>query len=513
MSKEPLHNKEDRTNATTNLKKVPAFISASVIQKKLIIGSQNDAYEKEADQVADQVVNTSYLDNTKSSKSTLVQRKCSACDEEQVQKKALHKKVSPLINKKQTSSENEVMTSDSVNSKISSTRGLGSTMDNDTKSFMENRFGRDFSDVRLHTDTNAKQLSQELNAQAFTVGNDIYFNEGKYNPESNSGKHLLAHELTHTIQQESGLKIQKKDDLCKTYNESQKISQIETQVSKIDSLTKEDKLILIKNLKWIIRCASSEKLLEIKKKLQSTEKGKIIWAEANTAFGGHSGMYSGYYSGGRSKLKNLGLSEIESFDAKGLAAPKTLDTAALESAARTEAPVMEATDILYFYGHQYAQYNHPGLFANGTQTQFIDLRKLIGKGDFSRVKLIISTSCATICKEAIEVFAPLFPNAVILGYRKSAPLEGGKVRSTFQKKIKALNKPLLLNQSFDVQSVIDVWKSTMKQYHPKEKTRLPGYYKGGQVYYLEMGTWKSMTALDKGNSCKKKGSSAEDAMD
>ncbi len=68
-------------------------------------------------------------------------------------------------------------------------------------SFMESRFGTDFSGVKIHTGHTAVQMNQELNAQAFTSGNDIYFNEGKYAPGSESGKHLLAHELTHTLQQ------------------------------------------------------------------------------------------------------------------------------------------------------------------------------------------------------------------------------------------------------------------------------------------------------------------------
>ena len=70
-----------------------------------------------------------------------------------------------------------------------------------TMSQMQSGFGADFSQVRIHTDSNAVQLSKDLGAQAFTHGNDIYFNEGKYNPSSTSGQHLLAHELTHTIQQ------------------------------------------------------------------------------------------------------------------------------------------------------------------------------------------------------------------------------------------------------------------------------------------------------------------------
>jgi len=74
-------------------------------------------------------------------------------------------------------------------------------MDKATRSEMEKGFGADFSNVTIHTDANAENLSKQLGAQAFTTGNDIYFNEGKYDPNTKQGKHLLAHELTHTIQQ------------------------------------------------------------------------------------------------------------------------------------------------------------------------------------------------------------------------------------------------------------------------------------------------------------------------
>jgi hypothetical protein len=79
---------------------------------------------------------------------------------------------------------------------------------------MESRIGADFGQVRIHNDSNAHQLSAKLNAQAFAVGNNVFFNQGKYNPESQSGKHLLAHELTHTVQQGASVRpmIQKQDE-------------------------------------------------------------------------------------------------------------------------------------------------------------------------------------------------------------------------------------------------------------------------------------------------------------
>jgi hypothetical protein len=80
-------------------------------------------------------------------------------------------------------------------------RGQGQPLPASTHAEMSNALGYDFSDVTIHTDAQAVRLNQGLKAQAFTQGKDIYFNEGKYDPTSRSGKHLLAHELTHVVQQ------------------------------------------------------------------------------------------------------------------------------------------------------------------------------------------------------------------------------------------------------------------------------------------------------------------------
>jgi hypothetical protein len=128
----------------------------------------------------------------------LVQRKCAGCEqEEKIQMKPLAESIQRVSN----SSSEASKAPSHVENQINSSRGGGSTMDQGTKSFMESRFGTDFSDVKIHTGSQAIQMSRELNAQAFTVGNDVYFNEGNYSPNSDSGKHLLAHELTHTVQQ------------------------------------------------------------------------------------------------------------------------------------------------------------------------------------------------------------------------------------------------------------------------------------------------------------------------
>ena len=135
---------------------------------------------------------------------SIIQRKCAHCEEEEkAQRKPLAQSVTPFIQTKSEASPSQ--TGDAVSQSIQSSRGTGSSMDNHTKSFMSERFGSNFNDVNIHTNTNAVQLSRDLNARAFTVGNDIYFNQGQYQPETSDGKFLLAHELTHTLQQTSSL--------------------------------------------------------------------------------------------------------------------------------------------------------------------------------------------------------------------------------------------------------------------------------------------------------------------
>ncbi len=204
------------------------------IQYRLTVGAVDDPLEREADAMAEQVMRMPDTSFTRMSTTAHIQRKCSACEEKQLYRKAEsfgvqynytgHSAQQTTIQRKCAACEEEeqvqrkplasfiqrmstgtgTAVSDTTASQISSTRGKGSGMDTSTLSFMENRFGTDFSNVNIHTGDYAVQMSRNLNAQAFTVGSDIYFNSGKYNPLSDSGKHLLAHELTHTIQQGGG---------------------------------------------------------------------------------------------------------------------------------------------------------------------------------------------------------------------------------------------------------------------------------------------------------------------
>ncbi len=96
----------------------------------------------------------------------------------------------------------------SFESKLNSSKGKGDQLSANTRDFMESRFGSDFTEVKIHTDSNSVQMNKELNAQAFTHGNDVYFNRGRYDPTSSSGKHWLAHELT---MQQNGYKTSKEN--------------------------------------------------------------------------------------------------------------------------------------------------------------------------------------------------------------------------------------------------------------------------------------------------------------
>ncbi len=166
-----------------------------------------------------------------------IQTKCTACEqEEELQKKEeelseneenVQTKLSigdtPLDEEENIQAKSEAAQSEAspdLQSRLHSSKGGGSPLPSDTQSSMGGAFGTDFSNVRVHTDSEAVQMNKELNAQAFTHGSDVYFNEGKYDTNTNSGKHLLAHELTHTIQQ-GGKEIKRNcDDTSSTQTEN-----------------------------------------------------------------------------------------------------------------------------------------------------------------------------------------------------------------------------------------------------------------------------------------------------
>lgn len=160
-----------------------------VIQAKLELGKFNDIYEQEADQVAERIMMMSassvYGLSTAVNSENVIQRDFLP-EEGQIQSKEVSNQMLGLSAK------------DNANSLESS--NSGQPLPDSLREFFEPRFGMDFSQVRIHTDSESVQMNKELGAKAFTFGTDIYFNEEQYN-SGYSGKKLLAHELTHVIQQ------------------------------------------------------------------------------------------------------------------------------------------------------------------------------------------------------------------------------------------------------------------------------------------------------------------------
>ncbi|HSI69368.1 MAG TPA: DUF4157 domain-containing protein [Gillisia sp.] len=187
------------------------------VQPKLQINQPGDKYEQEADRISQKVVLPGNAGSIQESENPILQgkllaeeittgataelhRKCKKCKEEE-EERMLHKK---------ESSGSTPMVSKSFQSQLNSSQGSGKPMDYQTNQSMSSKFGIDFSQVRIHNDTKAAQLSQSINAKAFTLGNDIYFNRSEYKPQTKGGQKLLAHELVHTVQQ--GREIRRQPD-------------------------------------------------------------------------------------------------------------------------------------------------------------------------------------------------------------------------------------------------------------------------------------------------------------
>ena len=141
-----------------------------------------------------------------------IQHKCAECEKKDKEKAAMQMKSEDPLREEENKLD-QVQTkpnatggtaSPQLSSRIEQSAGKGKAMPDNTRAQMQSSFGYDFSGVNIHTDEESANMNRSLGAQAFTHGKDIYFNQGKYNPESSQGQHLLAHELTHVVQQDQG---------------------------------------------------------------------------------------------------------------------------------------------------------------------------------------------------------------------------------------------------------------------------------------------------------------------
>ena len=282
---------------------VQQLLASRTVQARLTVGPAHDRYELEAERVAQQVISTPNADRSQTAQSVegepqvglpvassthAVQQQ--ADDEERLpetesagapQIRPLVASITPVAqrqaddeeNLQETEAEEALQTGRSeqrqaddeeeeeVQAKgdmhrpedrfavgeaferhLATARRNGQPLPESVRHDMEARFGVDFSQVRIHTDPEADRLSQSIHAQAFTHGADIYFGAGRYDPDTDAGRALLAHELTHVVQQQAG----RQSAVAQRLMDYQKFKQItpgkwrfRSKVSKIDALIKQ----------------------------------------------------------------------------------------------------------------------------------------------------------------------------------------------------------------------------------------------------------------------------------
>ena len=222
----------------------PAFFGANQIQRKLSVGHTNDASEKEAESAAQKIARVQKADKKeeeqpvqkaekkeedkpvqkaeKKEEEQPVQKSEKKEEEQPVQKAEKQEEEKPVQKAEKKDEESPVQTKQDprvqrarmVNSKdepdssnpsfeerLIKRKGMGFALPDDLRKDMEGKFRTSFKDVRIHTDKEAADMCDAIHALAFAHGYDIYFNSGMYNPQAESGRELLAHELAHIVQQ------------------------------------------------------------------------------------------------------------------------------------------------------------------------------------------------------------------------------------------------------------------------------------------------------------------------
>ena len=176
------------------------------IQTQLRVNAPGDKYEQEADRVADEVMRmpdpASSVDAgfPQHAPGPSIQRKCAACEEEELQRQPAEEEEE--LQAKELPGHTPVVTP-RTQAQIN-TSSDGQPLPKSVRAFYEPRFGVDFSRTRIHTGSVAAETTRSLSARAFTLGRDIFFNSQEFQPGTASGARLLAHELTHVVQQGKG---------------------------------------------------------------------------------------------------------------------------------------------------------------------------------------------------------------------------------------------------------------------------------------------------------------------
>jgi hypothetical protein len=184
---------------------------ASMIQAKLTVNQPGDQYEQEADRVADRVMQMSESGSpagfsqsqaphisraAPGSVRSPIQRQASPANQQEVKEE----EQPSILSLKEIPGTNHAL-SPGLEAQILAARNGGEPLAADARAFFEPRFGVDFGQVRIHRDSAAGETARRLNARAYTLGHHIAFAPGEYQTDSERGRHLMAHELTHVVQQ------------------------------------------------------------------------------------------------------------------------------------------------------------------------------------------------------------------------------------------------------------------------------------------------------------------------
>ncbi|MFL5256257.1 MAG: DUF4157 domain-containing protein, partial [Rhodopila sp.] len=174
---------------------VLALLRSGAVQAKITVGSPNDPEEREADEVADDIIS--------SAPTQAIRRKCASCPPDGGA--CPHCEEQDVLRRKAKTGR-APRAAPGMRSQIAALRGGGQPLSASQRAFFEPRFGQDFSDVRLHTDSAAAESARTIQAKAFSFGQDLVFGEGEYAPDSQSGRRLLAHELAHVARNAAGIR-------------------------------------------------------------------------------------------------------------------------------------------------------------------------------------------------------------------------------------------------------------------------------------------------------------------
>src|SRR5260370_21105189 len=200
-----LHPHVARGTETAGHTTLPRMMAGRALQPQLVIGPVGDAFEHEAERTADRVTGSAHADTEElrgpvaATLTPVAQRTAGKGEEARKRKDGDERK--PLQKQPSATGSPDVVTP-GLEARIQAMSAGGRPLEPSTRSYFESRFGYDFGSVRTHTGDDAAAASRSLGARAFTVGDHVFFGQGEYRPDVASSRHLISHELTHTIQQQ-----------------------------------------------------------------------------------------------------------------------------------------------------------------------------------------------------------------------------------------------------------------------------------------------------------------------